>query len=159
MIEPAVRYTVRGADQVLIGLNLLLQRSLYAWHEGRLQGTRCLIDVALLHIGIALLIPAATKRSSILHEDAISAARHIIESECRDVATRASIHCVGGNGALGDRRRGSSRKTGSSRSDDLYPSPISEDRTSRNRHWGRGAVIKYQCSRGCGVLRWPCAPR
>src|SRR5260221_5643195 len=159
MIETAIRYTVRGADQVLIGLNLLLQRSLYAWHEGRLQGTRCLIDVALLHIGIALLIPAATKRSTILHEDAISAARHIIESECRDVATRASIHCVGRNGALGDRRRVSSRKTGSSRSNDLYPACISEDCTSRNRHWGRGAIIKDQRSRGYGGRRVPCTTR
>src|SRR5260370_21250689 len=135
MIETAIRYTVRGADQLLIRMNLLLQRSLYAWHEGRLQGTRCRIDVALLHIGIDLLILAATKRSSIVHEDAISTARHIIEIECRDVATRASMHCVGRNADLGCRRCVSSRNIGISGIDDLYPARISEDRTGRNRPW------------------------
>src|SRR5260370_27365347 len=159
MIEAALRYTGCGADQLLIRLNLFLQRSLYAWHEGRLQGTRCLIDVALLHIGIDLLILAATKRSSILHEDAISTARQIIEIECRDVATRASMHCVGRNGDLGCRRWVSSRNTGISSIDDLYPARISEDRTSRNRHWRSRAIIKGQSSRGYCGRRVPCTTR
>src|SRR5260221_7678524 len=141
MIETAIRYTVRGADQLLIRMNLLLQRSLYAWHEGRLQGTCCLIDVTLLHIAIDLLILAAAKRSSILHEDAISTARHIIEIECRDVATRASMHRVGRNGDLGCRRWVSSRNISISGIDDLYPARIIEERTGRDSPREHGALL------------------